>query len=88
MMTDTVNGLCWAAQFAGQMALRLIHDHILNLDMTQYSSDLTKAVFRAYKRISQLSMVSLQTFFSLSFCPFLQTDKKDQNIFLAFRKLG
>ncbi|XP_070842116.1 transferrin receptor 1b [Chaetodon trifascialis] len=44
-----------AAQFAGQMALRLIHDHLLSLNVSPYSSVLSKAVSRVYKRVSQLS---------------------------------
>ncbi|KAF1373226.1 hypothetical protein PFLUV_G00258180 [Perca fluviatilis] len=44
-----------AAQFAGQMALRLVHDHLLSLDVGRYSSVLTKAVVRVYKRVNQLS---------------------------------
>uniref|UniRef100_A0A3Q0SQS6 Transferrin receptor 1b n=1 Tax=Amphilophus citrinellus TaxID=61819 RepID=A0A3Q0SQS6_AMPCI len=32
-----------AAQFAGQMALHLVHDHLLSLDMSRYSNTLTKA---------------------------------------------
>ncbi|XP_076617818.1 transferrin receptor 1b [Chaetodon auriga] len=44
-----------AAQLAGQMALRLIHDHLLSLDVSRYSSVLTKAVSRVYRRVSQLS---------------------------------
>ncbi|XP_018534822.1 transferrin receptor 1b [Lates calcarifer] len=43
-----------AAQFAGQMALRLVHDHVLNLDVSRYSSVLYKAVVRVYRRINQL----------------------------------
>uniref|UniRef100_A0A8C9ZBH7 Transferrin receptor 1b n=1 Tax=Sander lucioperca TaxID=283035 RepID=A0A8C9ZBH7_SANLU len=31
-----------AAQFAGQMALRLVHDHLLSLDVGRYSSVITK----------------------------------------------
>ncbi|XP_034717508.1 transferrin receptor 1b [Etheostoma cragini] len=44
-----------AAQFAGHMALRLVHDRLLSLDVGRYSSVLTKAVARVYKRINQLS---------------------------------
>lgn len=33
-----------AAQVAGQMALRLVHDHILKLDITKYSSVINKQV--------------------------------------------
>lgn len=46
-----------AAKFAGQMALRLVHDHLLKLDVTQYKSLLTKAVSRASKNIANLSLV-------------------------------
>ncbi|XP_056290243.1 transferrin receptor 1b [Pseudoliparis swirei] len=44
-----------AAQFAGQMALRLVHDHLLRLDVGRYSNVLTKAVMRAYRRVQQLT---------------------------------
>uniref|UniRef100_H3D7Z0 Transferrin receptor 1b n=1 Tax=Tetraodon nigroviridis TaxID=99883 RepID=H3D7Z0_TETNG len=44
-----------AAQVAGQMALRLAHDHLLKLDTRGYSSLLQNAVSRVYKRILQLS---------------------------------
>uniref|UniRef100_A0A669C7W2 Transferrin receptor 1b n=1 Tax=Oreochromis niloticus TaxID=8128 RepID=A0A669C7W2_ORENI len=40
-----------AAQFAGQMALHLVHDHLLSLDVNRYSKTLTKAVAGVYKRI-------------------------------------
>ncbi|XP_075936537.1 transferrin receptor 1b [Anarhichas minor] len=43
-----------AAQFAGQMALRLVHDHLLRLDVSRYSGVVTKAVVRVYRRINQL----------------------------------
>lgn len=46
-----------AAQVAGQMALRLVHDHVLNLDTTRYSLVVRNAVVRVYKRILQLSQV-------------------------------
>lgn len=48
-----------AAQFAGQMAVRLVHDHLLNLDVSQYSNILTKAVSKVYRRINQLLQVRL-----------------------------
>ncbi|TKS87474.1 Transferrin receptor protein 1 [Collichthys lucidus] len=44
-----------AAQFAGKMALRLIHDHLLNLDVNRYSPVVLKAAGQVYKRIGQLS---------------------------------
>uniref|UniRef100_A0A1A7WVT0 Transferrin receptor (p90, CD71) n=1 Tax=Iconisemion striatum TaxID=60296 RepID=A0A1A7WVT0_9TELE len=43
-----------AAQFAGQMALRLVHDHLLYLDVSRYS-DITKTVRQIYSRINRLS---------------------------------
>ncbi|XP_071340776.1 transferrin receptor 1b [Trachinotus anak] len=44
-----------AAQFAGQMALRLVHDHLLSLDVSRYSSIITRAVAQVYKHVSQLT---------------------------------
>ncbi|KAK5849960.1 hypothetical protein PBY51_014252 [Eleginops maclovinus] len=46
-----------AAQFAGQMALRLVHDHMLHpsLDVSRYSSVVNKAGYRVLQRINQLS---------------------------------
>lgn len=46
-----------AAQVAGQMALRLVHDHLLSLDTRRYSSVVDKAVRRVYTRVLQLSQV-------------------------------
>uniref|UniRef100_A0A3Q4GAY3 Transferrin receptor 1b n=1 Tax=Neolamprologus brichardi TaxID=32507 RepID=A0A3Q4GAY3_NEOBR len=46
-----------AAQFAGQMALHLVHDHLLSLDVNRYSKTLTKAVGGVYKHIRLLSQV-------------------------------
>ncbi|XP_023128622.2 transferrin receptor 1b [Amphiprion ocellaris] len=44
-----------AAQFAGQMALRLVHDHLLSLDVSRYKSLLTTTVTGVFQRIRQLS---------------------------------
>ncbi|CAK6968587.1 transferrin receptor 1b [Scomber scombrus] len=44
-----------AAQFAGQMALRLVHDHLLNLDVSRYGGLITKSVSQIYRRVKQLS---------------------------------
>ncbi|XP_069552525.1 transferrin receptor 1b [Brachyistius frenatus] len=44
-----------AAQFAGQMALRLVHDHLLVLDTSRYGSLLTDVIRRIYKRVTQLT---------------------------------
>ncbi|KAM9713192.1 transferrin receptor 1b [Menidia menidia] len=40
-----------AARFAGQMALRLVHDHLLSLDVSRYSRVLQGAVTPVYKYI-------------------------------------
>lgn len=52
-----------AAQFAGQMALRLVHDHLLNLDVSRYGGLITKSVSQVYRRVKQLSQVSLSASF-------------------------
>lgn len=44
-----------AAQFAGLMTLRLVHDHLLSLDVSRYYGAITKAVIPIYKRIIQLT---------------------------------
>uniref|UniRef100_A0A3Q4AKS5 Uncharacterized protein n=1 Tax=Mola mola TaxID=94237 RepID=A0A3Q4AKS5_MOLML len=46
-----------AAQLAGQMALRLVHDHIIRLDVSHYTSILNKAIGRIYTRVNQLTQV-------------------------------
>lgn len=46
-----------AAQFAGQMALRLVHDHVLNLDVSRYNRLIRKSVAQVYRRVKQLSQV-------------------------------
>lgn len=43
-----------AAQVAGQMALRLIHDHILNLDVNEYTRVFRKNVFRITKELKHV----------------------------------
>uniref|UniRef100_UPI0037E89A65 transferrin receptor 1b n=1 Tax=Semicossyphus pulcher TaxID=241346 RepID=UPI0037E89A65 len=44
-----------AAQFAGRMALRLVHDHLVRLNVSQYSKILFQAVLRVYNRVNQLT---------------------------------
>lgn len=43
-----------AAQTAGQMALRLVHDHILNLDVDEYTRVLRKNVVKIVKEIKRV----------------------------------
>ncbi|CAN9506468.1 unnamed protein product [Ophioblennius macclurei] len=44
-----------AAQLAGRMALRLVHDHLLMFDVSRYKGVVTKSVVKVYKRISGLT---------------------------------
>ncbi|XP_072234835.1 transferrin receptor 1b [Leuresthes tenuis] len=46
-----------AAQFAGQMALRLVHDHIMRLDVSRYSNLVTKDAAQVYRYIKQNSQL-------------------------------
>ncbi|XP_061821109.1 transferrin receptor 1b isoform X2 [Nerophis lumbriciformis] len=43
-----------AAQFAGHMALRLVHDRLLRLDVSGYRKVLPKALMRVYRHVYQL----------------------------------
>lgn len=45
-----------AAQVAGQMALRLVHDHILKLDVTKYSDVIAGHVSAIIKRVDALKI--------------------------------
>ncbi|KAM6900582.1 transferrin receptor 1b [Xenentodon cancila] len=49
-----------AAKFAGLMAMRLVHDHLLNLDVTRYKSLLTKSVKAVKNNVIQLSLTTGQ----------------------------
>lgn len=77
-----------AAQFAGQMALRLTHDHLLRLDVIRYSKVLDPVVNRVYRRIRQLTQVSHRPLCALvwSRFRFLTSSYKEQNI-LVLRSL-
>lgn len=43
-----------AAEVAGQMALRLVHDHILNLDVEEYTRVFRKNVYKITKDIKRV----------------------------------
>ncbi|XP_074549711.1 transferrin receptor 1b [Halichoeres trimaculatus] len=45
-----------AAQFAGHMALRLVHDHLLRLSVGQYGKTLLQAVARVYDHMNKMKM--------------------------------
>ncbi|XP_014871916.1 transferrin receptor protein 1-like isoform X2 [Poecilia latipinna] len=51
----TSNVTATAARFAGLMVLRLVHDHLLGLDVSRYYGSITKAVVQVYKRVNQLT---------------------------------
>lgn len=51
-----------AAQVAGQMALRLIHDHILKLDVTKYSNVIADHVSAIIKRVDALKNYKVMLF--------------------------
>ncbi|XP_058621679.1 transferrin receptor 1b [Onychostoma macrolepis] len=55
-----------AAQVAGQMALRLVHDHILKLDVTKYSNVITQHVSAIIKRVDALKNDKVDEIESLS----------------------
>ncbi|KAJ8278089.1 hypothetical protein GJAV_G00083700 [Gymnothorax javanicus] len=50
-----------AAQFAGQMALRLVHDHLLRLDTERYVRSLQTKVIRINLRVHQLKRSGVLT---------------------------
>ncbi|XP_043082455.1 transferrin receptor 1b [Puntigrus tetrazona] len=55
-----------AAQVAGQMALRLVHDHILRLDVVKYSDVIASHVSAITKRIDTLKAYKVDKIESLS----------------------
>lgn len=55
-----------AAQCAGVMALRLVHDHVINLDVNQYGRIINKAVIPVYMRIKKLQEVGLTISITIS----------------------
>uniref|UniRef100_A0A6Q2Y0C6 Peptidase M28 domain-containing protein n=1 Tax=Esox lucius TaxID=8010 RepID=A0A6Q2Y0C6_ESOLU len=44
-----------AGLVAGQMALRLVHDHVLNLDVRRYITPISQAVVKINKRLKQVT---------------------------------
>ncbi|MCI4391647.1 hypothetical protein PGIGA_G00137020 [Pangasianodon gigas] len=47
-----------AAQVAGQMALRLVHDHILNLDVDEYTRVIRRNMIRIVKEIKRVEALN------------------------------
>lgn len=54
-----------ATQFAGHMALRLVHDHLLRLDLAHYDKVIRKSVFMINSKVKDVKSVSVCLFFSL-----------------------
>lgn len=48
-----------AGLVAGQLALRLVHDHILRLDVQRYRTVLSQSVFKINQRLKQVTRVCL-----------------------------
>lgn len=48
-----------AAQFAGQMALRLVHDHLLRMDLQKYGSIIHSKVVDIYMKVEAVRRVSV-----------------------------
>lgn len=55
-----------AAEVAGQMALRLVHDHILKLDVTTYASKISDHVSTIIRRVNDLKRDKVDKIESLS----------------------
>uniref|UniRef100_A0A8C6UVV9 Transferrin receptor protein 1 n=1 Tax=Neogobius melanostomus TaxID=47308 RepID=A0A8C6UVV9_9GOBI len=66
---NTASVTASAAQIAGQMALRLVHDHVIQFDMTRYKKVLNINVYRINDKIS-----TLQKVISLNFASGTLTD--------------
>lgn len=47
-------------RFAGHMALRLLHDHLLRVDLTKYDKIIRIAVNQINSKIKEIKRVSLQ----------------------------
>lgn len=56
------------AQVAGQMALRLVHDHILKLDVTKYTVEIGKYVNAIVGYTNQLKNAKVTPFLSNACC--------------------
>lgn len=53
-----------ASQFAGHMALRLVHDHLLRMDLTRYHSIIRTHVGQINAKVKAVQRVSVLVFFS------------------------
>lgn len=53
-----------AARFAGNMALRLVHDHLLRMDVMKYNNIIRTHVAQINSKVRAVKMVSAQLFSS------------------------
>lgn len=53
-LTETVT------RFAGHMVLRLVHDHLLRVDLTKYDKIIRSTVSRINSKIKDIKRVSLR----------------------------
>lgn len=56
-----------AAHFAGHIALRLVHDHLLQLDVTQYDKVIRAQVAQINNQIKDIKRVSFQFMLTSSY---------------------
>lgn len=48
-----------AARFAGHMALRLVHDHLLRLDLSSYNKNIRDSVNQINGKVKEIKRVSV-----------------------------
>lgn len=49
-------------RFAGHMVLRLVHDHLLRMDLTKYDKIIRTHVAQINRKVKDLKRVSVQLF--------------------------
>lgn len=47
-------------RFAGHMALRLVHDHLLKVDLVKYDKMIRGTVSQIYQKVNEIQRVSAQ----------------------------
>ncbi len=52
-----------AAKFAGHIVLRLVHDHLLRMDVTKYDKIIRFQVAQINTKVNAIKMVSVQLLF-------------------------
>lgn len=57
-----------ATHFAGHMALRLVHDHLLRMDLTKYEKIIRSRVNQIYRTVIDVRKVSRTVCMVMSLC--------------------